>query len=115
MGSTWARFLILLDESLDLDAVVQFECRGAFLKFRSRLVRFDRPVTCSVENLRLFGVVPQHVTLIFANGVRINLYMRHVDAISDRDDGVVVSFRGDGGSRNSVAFLPRRMRKDFAG
>lgn len=109
------RFLELLDESRDSEAVLQFECKGAFLKFKSKLVSVERPLTCSVETLRLFGVLPQHVALSFANGVRINLHMRHIEGVIHRDEGVVISFRGDGGSKNSLAFFPATMRKGYAG
>lgn len=115
MSQSWVRFLSLLEESQDRESVLQFECKGAFLKFKSKLVHVERPATCSVETMRLFGVVPQHVTLSFANGVKINLYMRHVEGVIHRDEGVVISFKGDDGSRNSVAFYPTSLRRDFAG
>lgn len=115
MSLSWARFLSVLEESQDCESVLQFECKGAFLKFRSKLVHVERPGTCSAETMRMFGVVPHHVTLIFANGVKINLYMRHVDSLDDRDEGMVISFKGDGGSKNNITFFPRRRRKDFAG
>lgn len=103
---TWARFLGVLEESCDHDAVLQFECRGAFLTFRSRLVRVERPPAFSVETMSRFGVVPHHVTLTFANGVRLNLYMKHIENVTRRGEGVVVTFRGEGRCVNSVAFLP---------
>jgi|GEM_PF-2544437 len=115
VNPSWSRFLALLEESQECEAVLQFECKGAFLKFRSKLIRVERPAWCSAEATRRFGVVPHHVALAFANGVRVNLYMRHVECVAHRDEGVVISFRGEENGKNSIAFYPMRLRKDFAG
>ena len=116
MNVAWARFLAELDESCDREAVLQFECKGAFLTFRSRLTRIERPAAFSAETMSLFGVVPHHVTLTFANGVRLNLYTRHVQSVTRRGQGMVVSFRGRGGEVNSLTFLPPdEHRKRFTG
>ncbi len=116
MSLTWANFLAELEESYERDAVVQFECKGAFLTFRSRLVDVERPSAFSAETINLFGVVPHHVTLTFANGVRLNLYMKHVERVARHGDGVLVSFRGEGSSKNSLAFLPPgNLKRRFTG
>ncbi len=115
MSQSWARFLALLEDSQGCEVVLQLDCKGAFLKFKSKLVSVDRPAACSFETMRLFGVVPQNVVLTFANGVRINLHMRHVEGVEHRDEGVVISFRGDDGLRNKLAFFPASLRKGYAG
>jgi len=104
-------FLEELDARYDRDAVVQFECKGAFLTFKSRLVDVERPVAFSTDTVSRFGVVPHHVTLTFANGVRVNVYMKHVEEVSRRGTGVVISFRGEGGGKNVLSFYPAEQRK----
>ena len=115
MSQSWARFLELLEGSRGCEAVLQFECKGAFLRFRSRLIAVERPAACSVETMRLFGVVPPHVGLAFANGVRVTLHMRHVEGVRHRDEGVVICFRGEDGGASSLAIYPATMRKGYAG
>lgn len=116
MSLTWANFLAELEESYDREAVIQFECKGAFLTFRSKLIDVERPSAFSTETINLFGVVPHHVTLTFANGVRLNLYMKHVEQVTRRGAGVVVSFRGEGNSKNSLSLLPPgNLRRRFTG
>ena len=88
----WSDFLIELEGRQGNEAIVDLECKGAFLRFRSRLVAVDRQLSCDAEAARLFGVVPQHVTLSFSNGVRINLYMRHVRGLRHYGDGVTIRF-----------------------
>src|SRR5690606_8386415 len=74
----WPEFLTDLEQREGSEASVDLECRGAFVRFRSRLVQVDRPKACNADAARRFGVVPQQVGLLFANGVRIIIHMRHV-------------------------------------
>lgn len=110
MRLSWARFLTDLEEGRDQEAVLQFECRGAFLTFRSKLIEVVRPAMLSTETMKLFGVVPTHVTLTFANGVRLNLFLKHVEKLVRRGDGVVVTFRGEHNSKNQIAIFPPGQR-----
>lgn len=115
MSLTWADFLKELEALRGHESHFQFECRGAFVTFRSKLLEVDRPAAFSVETINLFGVVPNHVTLTFANGVRLNLYMKHVESVTRRFGGVVVSLRGEGTGKNSLSFYPREQRRRFTG
>lgn len=99
----WGDFLSDLESREGSEAIVDVEWQGAFLRFRSRLIKVDRPASCNAEAARRFGVVPQYVTLSFANGVRINLYMRHVRSVKHYSDGIAVCFGGEPGRPSSIA------------
>lgn len=115
MNLPWAHFLSVLEESQEQESVLQFECKGAFLKFRSKLVHVERPAALSAETMSRFGVVPHHVTLTFANGVRVNLYMRYVESIDRHGEGVEISFKGEGKSKYNITFYPQQQSEGFAG
>lgn len=115
MQLAWPDFLTELEQRQGGEASVDLECKGAFVRFRSRLVDIDRPAACNAEAARRFGVVPQYVGLLFANGVRINLHLRHVEGIAYHDDGVVIQFRGDGCGRSSIALYSEERRTWWAG
>lgn len=113
MELDWPQFLLELDRRQKTDALVRFECRGAFLQFRSRLVAVERPVAFSAETMVKFGVVPYYVALEFANGVRINLCMRHVKAVFRKGRGLIVSFKSEEGTKsNSIAFDLEESRRE---
>lgn len=110
MSVSWFQFLSELELRQGQEAVIQFECRGAFLKFRSRLAKVERSSPGSVETMSMFGVVPHHITLSFSNGVKINLYMRHIEEVSQRGKGVCISFKGEDDARNSIVLFPGEHR-----
>lgn len=111
----WPEFLTDLEQREGSEASVDLECRGAFVRFRSRLVQVDRPKACNADAARRFGVVPQQVGLLFANGVRIIIHMRHVEGIVHEDGGVIVRFCGDGCGRSSIALYPADRQAWVAG
>lgn len=115
MQLAWSDFLIELESRQGNEAIVDFECKGAFLRFRSRLVAVDRTASCNAEAARRFGVVPQYVTLTFANGVRINLYMRHVRGLRHYGDGVTVRFCDESNAQSSIALYSRERGSGWAG
>lgn len=116
MGLSWSQLIIELESRLDQEAVIQFEMKGAFLTFRSRLIRVERPAAFSPETMNRFGVVPHHVTLHFVNGVRINVYIKHIERMAREEDGMIVSFRTDGNQKCSLSLFPReRRRQGYAG
>lgn len=114
MRLTWPRFFSELEARQGSEAVIQFECKGAFLKFRSKLIRVDRPSSLSLETMERFGVLPQHLTLRFANGVSVNVYTRHIEEVALENEAVIIAFRGEGASRTCVTLLPRA-EQGFAG
>jgi len=111
---SWPRFFLELDARQGSEAVIQFECKGAFLKFRSRLIRVDRPSSLSLEAMERFGVLPHHLTLRFANGVNVNLYTRHIEEVTLEHGAVVIAFRGEGTGKTCVTLLPKA-EPGFAG
>ena len=115
MQLTWPDFLTELERKQGSEASVDLECKGAFLRFRSRLIEVERPAACNAETARRFGVVPQYVILLFANGVRINLHLRHVEGIRQQDGGVLIHFRGEGCSQSSIALYSEERRVWWAG
>lgn len=115
MQLAWPDFLTELERREGSEASVDLDCKGAFVRFRSRLVEVSRPFACNAEAARRFGVLPQYVALFFSNGVRINLYLRHVEGICHEDGGVVIHFRGEGYGRSSISLYSTQRRAWWAG